>query len=191
MRSHCAPLFTLLAVLVAAPAHAADEQQPSDRFPRFSVHVGVGSHLNDGGNHLSVSFGYNPWRTITLLVNVERSHIPTRVRTYVDGYSATRNGTQTLISGEFRYTLPFSQRLSPFLMVGRGAGPSRVNVNEYFPIPRETRTADSFYLGGGVRIPFAAHFEAFADGRLLLGAERGRDSMFGRAPIRGGVAWRF
>ena len=66
------------------------------------MHLGVGSHLSEGGNLQSLSLGYDASGGVTLLVNVERNHVPTRLRSF----SATRGGTLTSLSGELRYTVP-------------------------------------------------------------------------------------
>jgi len=187
MRWQPALIGVLLTVLGAAPAYALNEDERST-FPRpLSVHVGLGSHLNDGGDVESVSVGYE-WSNVALLVNVERNHVPTRVTTLVRGGSVTRGGTLTSLSGELRYTIPIGQRVSPFVTAGVGGGVSRPNVNDYFPDEISNR-ATLAYWGGGVRVRLRPSVSLFADTRLMLVLER--DSLGGRVPIRGGVTWHF
>ena len=45
-----AAVCTILAMLVVAPAHAADEPTSSGQPRPFSVHLGLGSHLKEGGD---------------------------------------------------------------------------------------------------------------------------------------------
>jgi hypothetical protein len=181
-------VWTVLALCVAAPAKAEDEGRSEPG--RFSLDLGLGGHLTDGGNLQSVAFGYNPWRGLTLLMNIERNHVPTRVRTYEDGYSVTRGGTLTSLTGEFRYTVPLAQRLFPYALVGRGVGLSEPNVNDRFPT-RVTNTADVFYVGGGVRIPIRRHLAVFADSKFLIQINREGEGLGAMMPIRAGVTWRF
>jgi hypothetical protein len=184
-----AAVCTVLALLVVTPAQAADEGR-SAQPDRFSVDLGVGSHLKDGGNLQSLSFGYTPWRALTLLVNVERDHVPTRRRSYPDGYSVTRGGTLTTVSGELRYTVPVGERVLSYGLVGRGAGRSHPNVSDIFP-NRVTRTADVLYVGGGVRVPLRPPLAVFVDAKFLIHVDREGEGLGAMLPIRAGVTWRF
>jgi hypothetical protein len=154
----------------------------------FSVHLGLGSHVNEGGNVQSLSLGYTEWRDVTLLVNVERDHIPRQVRTYPRGGAETRGGTLTSVSGEVRYAVPLGERLSPFFLAGLGVGISRPNV---FGTSTDlvTTVARLAYTGGGVRLALRPRLDLFVDGRLMLIAEW--DVLGARLPIRAGVTWRF
>jgi hypothetical protein len=98
MHWRLAALFAFLVILIGAPAHA----QGAGMSRRFSVDLGLGSHVMAGGDVESMSVGFAISRIVALAATVERSHIPTKLRTYPDGYSVTRNGTLTSISGEFR-----------------------------------------------------------------------------------------
>jgi hypothetical protein len=186
MRWLSAAVSAFLAVLIAAPAHASDEQ-PGSHAP-FSVNFGLGSHVNDGGNMQSLSLGYTGWRDVTLLVNVERDHVPTQVRTYPGGSAETRGGTVTSVSGEVQYAVPLAGRVSPFFLAGLGAGISRPNVTGNFA-DRVTNVARLGYAGGGVRVTLRPQLDLFVDGRFMLFAER--DVLGARVPIRAGVTWRF
>jgi hypothetical protein len=181
-----AAVCTFLAILVVAPAHASDERESSDRPRRFSVHLGLGSQLNAGGHLQSLSVEYAPWRAVTLLVTVERDHVPSQVRRYAD--PARRGGTVTSISAEVRYRMPLGERLSPFIMAGRGGGISHPSVNDIFP-DRVTNTVELVYAGGGIRVPLRPRLDVLVDARCLILVEG--DIPIWRLPIRGGVTWRF
>jgi hypothetical protein len=189
MRWQRAAVCTVLIWLVVAPAEA-DEGTSSAQAGRFSVDLGLGAHLKDGGNLQSLSFGYTPWRALTVLVNVERNHVPTRGRTYPDGYSVTRGGTLTSVSGELRYTVPVGERVSPYALVGRGAGISRPNVDDTFP-NQVSNTADVFYVGGGVRVPLRPRLAVFVDTKFVIHIDRHGEGLGAMMPIRAGVNWRF
>ncbi|MEQ1909499.1 MAG: hypothetical protein ABMA15_11790 [Vicinamibacterales bacterium] len=181
-----AALFAFLMMLVGAPAHA----QGTGMSRRFSVDLGLGSHAKDRGDVESMSVGFAVSRLVALAATVERSHIPTRLRTYPGGYSATRNGTLTSISGEFRLTVPVGNRWTPYGVVGRGVGESMLNVNEYFPNPIR-RTAGLVYAGGGVRYELGPRAAIFSDAKLILVIGREADDVSARLPIRAGVSFRF
>jgi hypothetical protein len=82
-----------------------------------------------------------------------------------------------------------SARVSPFAMLGIGAGVSRPTVNADFPdvVKNDLRVV---YLGGGVRVALRGGFSILADARAMLAAD-GYDSVAGIWPVRAGVAWRF
>ena len=159
------PVMTFVALVMAGvvPARAQTPgDKGSDRARPFSLHVGFGSHLKDGGDLESLSFGYTGWRTVTLLVNVERNHIPVRRRSFEGGGSVTRGGTLLSAAGEVRYTAPLPSRVSPFVMAGLGGGVSRPNVDETFP-DAVTNTVTMAYAGGGVRIRVHPPVDLFGD----------------------------
>ena len=125
-----------------------------------------------------------------LAATVERSHIPTRLSTYPDGYGVTRNGTLASISGEFRLTIPIGDQWTPYGVVGRGVGESVLNVNEFFPNPI-VRTTDLVYAGGGVRYSLGPAAALFSDAKLILVIGREADDLSVRLPVRAGVSFRF
>lgn len=178
--------LTVFVMMLGTAAHAQGTATPR----RFSVDLGLGSHVRDGGDVQSVSAGFAVSRFVTLAATVERSHIPTRLRTHPDGYSVTRNGRLASISGEFRLTIPVGERWIPYGVVGRGVGESVLNVNEHFPDPI-TRTADLVYAGGGVRYALAPAVALFTDAKLILVIGRAADDLSARLPLRAGVSLRF
>ena len=180
-----AALIALLVMAIDGTAHA---QGTGVR--RFSVDLGAGSHIEDGGDVESMSVGFAVSRMVTVAATVERSHIPTRVTTFPGGSSATRNGTLTSINGEFRLTVPIGARWTPYGLVGGGAGESVLNVNEFFPDPI-TRTARLVYAGGGVRYSLNPSVALFSDAKLILVVGREADDVSARLPVRAGVSFRF
>ena len=66
---------------------------------------------------------------------------------------------------------------------------SRPNVNEVFPTP-VTNGARAVFGGGGLVVPLGARVTAFADARMMIGAE-GSEGIVAVAPVRAGVAWHF
>ena len=184
----CLAVGSFLVMLVVPRADASQEQSSPDRPRRFSVNFAAGTHLNEGGDLQAVSFGYSPVRAFTLLLNVERNHIPTQVRSYPDGFGATRGGTLTTVSGEGRLTLGPGTRVAPFVFAGGGAGRSQPNVNDMFP-DRVTNSARVAYAGGGVLFSLRAGLAVTVDAKVAMMAER--DSVGLLVPLRAGVSWRF
>ena len=87
--------------------------------------------------------------------------------------------------------MPLGERLSPFVVAGRGAGISPPNVNHLFP-GRVTHVVDVFYAGGGMRVPLGPRFDVFVDARfLILAGRRNVDVLGAMLPIRADVTWRF
>lgn len=186
MQWRFAGLSAFVVIVISAPAHA----QGDGMSRRLSVDFGLGSHVMDGGDVESVSVGFRVWKIVTLAATVERSHIPTKVRTYPDGYSVARNGTLASISGEFRLIVPVGDRWAPYGLAGRGIGESVLNVNEFFPTPI-ARTADLVYAGGGVRYSLGPAVSLFGDAKLMLVIGREADDLSARLPVRAGVSFRF
>jgi hypothetical protein len=100
-----------------------------------------------------------------------------------------RGGTFLLGSAELRFAPRGRGRVGPFAVAGFAAGVSRPNVNEVFPTP-VTNGARAVFGGGGLLVPLAQRLNAFADVRMLIGAE-GSEGIVAVAPVRAGVAWRF
>jgi hypothetical protein len=163
------------------PVLAAGERRP------FTIGVAGGSTI-EGGSTGAASFGYALNRRLTLLVGVDRLHLPTKVEHFDRGSAATRGGTSTLLTGELQVQLLPDRRPAPYLIVGAGAGISRPNVNAIFP-DRVTNRMGMLFSGAGLRVPLARHLALFGEVRLALAAER--DSLLFSVPIRGGVSWRF
>jgi hypothetical protein len=156
---------------------------------RFSLEVGAGPLLNSGGHTLSAAFGFSPISRVDLVVNVERDHLPFQRTTFSDGFSITRGGTLTSVSGEVRASVFPPDRVSPYALAGIGGGVSRPTVNDAFPDPVENDLR-VVYFGGGLRVPIRNGLSVFGDARAMLTVEGG-DGIMGVWPVRAGVAWRF
>ena len=167
----------------------APHDAESESRHHLSVQVAAGPTVIGGGNVLSAAFGYSPASRLELLLNVERIHLPFQLNRLPDGYSATRGGTMTFVSGELRLALLPAARVAPFAMAGVGGGVSRPNVNAEFP-DRVRNDLRVLYFGGGVRVPLRRGFSLVGEARAMVALE-GYDTVLGVWPVRAGVAWRF
>jgi len=158
--------------------------------PRLSLEGGAGFQVHYHGSAQSVAFGFAPSRNLTLLVGAQRSSVDDRITRYENGVDSERGGTEQLVTAEVRYAFFTSQRVSPYVLVGAGAGVSRPNVNDDFP-DRKERGIQAFFYGGGVRIPVRRRLDAFVDARLVMAVEARSDYFGVRFPVRAGIAWRF
>jgi hypothetical protein len=159
------------------------------RRPQFSLQVAAGPTLVDRATTVSAAAGYAPARWLEVLVNVERIDAPMQTTQYPDGYSISRGGTLTFVSGEVRFAPLPEARVSPFAMAGVGRGISRPTVNAEFPEPVKN-DLQVLYFGGGARVPLRRGVSLLADARAMLALE-GYDSVLGIWSVRGGIAWRF
>jgi hypothetical protein len=155
----------------------------------FTVHGAAGPTLVDRGYTLVAGGGIVPTRHLSVLFDVERTHLSSRSTS--DGRGGTsefRGGTLTLGSAQLRVA-PFGHgRLGPYGLAGVAAGVSRPNVNEAFPT-RVTNDVWAIFFGGGLFVPLTDQLNAYVDGRMLVGDEAGE--LLAVLPIRGGLAWRF
>ena len=179
-------LLCAIAVVLASPALAAAEETGIG----VSVQGAAGSHYADGGDTQSIGLGIWFGKRFGVVVNAERSHVPTDVTFYENGYAATRGATTRFVSGEFRYVPVTYKRISPYVLVVVGFGVSRPNVNEFFPDPVEHNVILQG-PGFGGRVRLTEHLHAFADLRIMLQSRAGEPDAGGFGPIRAGLAWRF
>ena len=183
-----APLLLLLLSPQAVTGQTPDTAGAG--LDRFSLQVAAGPLLKSGGGHtLSAAFGFSPISRVDLVVNVARDHLPFQRDTFRGGFSVTRGGTLTSVSGEVRASVFPPHRVSPYGVAGIGGGVSRPTVNDAFPDPVENDLR-VVYFGGGVRVPIRSGFSVFGDARAMLALEGG-DGIMGVWPVRAGVAWRF
>lgn len=153
------------------------------------MQAGGGLTVIGSGTVLGGAVGFAPASRLEILAGAERIHLPFERRQYPDGYGVTRGGTLTFGSAEIRLSLFPPERVSPFVMIGGGAGVARPNVNAEFPDP-VTNGLRVMYLGGGVRVPLRRHLAIIGDARAMLGLEE-YDSVIGLWPVRANLAWRF
>lgn len=182
-----AALLFLVSTPLVVTGQTLDTARP--RLDRFSLQVAAGPLLKSGGHTLSAAFGFSPISRVDFLVNIERNHLPFQRDTFSDGYSLTRGGTLTTVSGEVRASVLPPHRVSPYGFAGIGGGMSRPTVNDAFPDPVENDLR-VVYFGGGVRVPIRNGLTLFGDARVMLALE-GQDGILGVWPVRAGVAWRF
>jgi hypothetical protein len=139
-----------------------------------------------GGGHVqSVSLGFaaSPW--LTLLVQGERFHVPTRHEEFPNGSSITRGFTTLVLGGEVRVGGPVSRRVSAYTALGVGIGAWGSNVDR-FSQSRDSGPVQTAYVGGGVRVRMRRNLSVVADARCALTAAG--ESLLGSVPIRGGLA---
>jgi len=184
--THAWYLVAVTVLSFIAPAVAAGQGTGMS----VSVQGAVGTNLGDGGDSEAVSVVVLFRERFGFVINAERSHIPTDVTFFENGYSASRGGTVTSVSGDFRYVPVTYKGVSPHVTVGFGLGVSRPNVNEFFPNRIEHNVILQFF-GGGVSVRMTEHVSAFADFRVVALHRRGEPDAGIFGPIRGGLAWRF
>ena len=146
--------------------------------------------ITDAGHSVAAGIGFSPTSRLTLLFDVQRTHLSSQFTSDGrGGGSAFRGGTVTLAAAELRATILGHDRVSPYVFGGAGAGMSRPNVNERFPTP-VTNNARALFVGGGIQVPLRGGISMFGDVRMVFGVE-GNDGILAFAPVRAGVAWRF
>jgi hypothetical protein len=153
------------------------------------VHGSAGPTLVDTGYSLAAGVGFSPSSRLTFLLDLERTHLSSRLRSDGrGGFSGFRGGTLTLASAQVRIT-PFGlDRVGPYGLAGFAAGRSKPNVNQTFPDP-VSNDVRAVFFGGGIHVPLKPRLNLFADARMMLGSEAGE--LLAVAPIRAGVAVRF
>jgi hypothetical protein len=150
---------------------------------------GTAGSTFQGGYVQSASVGFSPAKWVTLLVQGERFHVPTRYRTFVNGGSSITRGFTTLVlGGEVRVGIPTSRRVSGYVALGMGRGAWGSNVDQYSR-ERDSGPVVAANAGGGVRIRMRRNLSVVADARLALAVVG--ESVLGYVPIRGGLAWDF
>lgn len=178
-------VLSALALLVIAPAGALAQDTG------VTVQAAFGTLLNADGTDATVGVGFWPNDRIGILVGAERIHLPTVVTEFERGSSATRGGTSTFVSGEFRFVPLRVSRVSPYVLAGVGFGSSRPNVNEQFPDPVDSFRSGALFAGGGIHVPVNPHLSLFGDVRAMLQLEDSEAGAYLFVPVRAGVAWQF
>jgi hypothetical protein len=180
MRALC--VVFLVSVLVPA-AGSAQSFSPS-----VSIQAAAGPTLVDTGHNVSAAVGFSPTSRVTLLLDVQRTHLSSRTSRNERGFSTFRGGTMAAVSGEVRVAPWPALRVTPYVLAGAGAGVSRPTVSERFP-DGVTNDARFVFFGGGVHVPVRERLSLFGDARMLVGNEAGE--LLAMAPVRVGIAWRF
>ena len=168
-------------------------------FPAFSsgqtnldIHGSGGPTLYDRGASVAVGVGLTPTSWLTVVVDVEHTHQPSRLTKdeHSRVTSAFRGGTLTAVTGGIRASLFGPDRIGPYALAGLAVGMSRPNVNDLWP-RRVVHQVQGPFVGGGFQVPIGDRISLFADGRVMLMAGRQADVLLGVAPIRAGMTWRF
>jgi len=155
----------------------------------FVIQGSAGPTLVDSGYSVAGGIGFSPASRVTVLFDVERTHLSSRLTSDGRGGSTGfRGGTLTMGSAQLRVTPLGRDRIGPYGLAGFAAGVSRPNVTETFP-DSVTNDVRAMFFGGGIHVPLNARVSLCVDGRMLIGAEAGE--LLALAPIRAGVAWRF
>ncbi len=173
----------LTVLVVVSPASVSGQT--------FDLHGSGGPTVTDPGYSLAAGLGFSPTSRVTAMVDVERTHLPSRIRTYPDGgTSAFRGGTLTLGAAALCVSLLGRDRVGPYVLGGLAAGVSRPNVTDTFPT-QVTNEVWAPFFGGGIQVPLRDRVTFFADVRMMLVVGKEADELFAVVPIRGGIAWRF
>ena len=186
MRVNARVLVAVTFLVAVCPVVAAGQGKGIS----VTAHGAAGSHIGDGGNSQSLGLGIWFGEHLGVVLNAERSHVPSEVTFFEDGYSTRRGGKTRFITAEFRFAPITYKRVSPYLIVASGRGISRPDVNEFFPRP-VTHKVMLQGPGVGVRVAVTDHLSAFSDVRFLFQSRRGEPDAGAIGPIRGGLSWRF
>jgi hypothetical protein len=171
-----------IAVVVASPTIA--------RAQGVSVHAAGGPTLVDAGRSFAGGIGFSPGSRLTIMANVERTHLPSKITVNPGSASYFRGGTFTLATAELRVSIFGRDRIGPYALAGFGVGRSRPNVNAIFPTPAVSDVRAPF-AGGGVQVPLGDRLTLFGDWRLALIVGVESDDLYALQPIRAGLSWRF
>jgi hypothetical protein len=155
----------------------------------FELYGAAGPIVTDAGLSLAAGVRVSPTSRLTFLANIERTHLSSQIRREPASTTYFRGGTYLLGSAELQFAPRGRDRVGPFVLAGFAAGVSRPNVNEVFSTP-VTNGARAVFGGGGLLVPLGQRLTAFADVRMLIGAE-GSEGIVAVAPVRAGLAWRF
>ena len=169
-------------LLLVSPAIASGQT--------FALHGSAGPTMTDPGHSLAAGLEFSPTAHVSFLVDVERTHLPSRIQTYDRVTSAFRGGTVTLVAPALRLSLLGNDRVGPYGLLGLAAGVSRPNVTDLFP-DRVSHDVRAPFFGGGIHVPLRNHVAFFAEARMMLVVGKDADELFAIAPFRAGVAWRF
>lgn len=157
----------------------------------FGLHGSGGPTMIDSGYSLAAGLGFSAGPRVTFIVDVERTHLSSRVDSDPRGLvSAFRGGTVTLAAPALRVSLLSRDRIGPYGLAGLAAGVSRPNVTNIFPDRISTEVRAPFF-GGGIQVPLRNRVTLFAEARMVLVVGKGADDLFAMAPFRAGLAWRF
>ena len=195
MRGIIAVICVLLVLVprVGATQTPIGEQAPrpdEHALPRWSLHVAAGATIPSGnggsGDVQSLSIGYSPTPSLTVLVGGGRSHMPPHGQEFAGGFSGEPGGTLQFVGAEVRFALRPGQRVSPYAFAGAGVGVWRRNQAIAEPL---RNTARVVFSGGGLAVALGRHFSISGDVGIQALVERDVPHLF--LPVRAGLVWRF
>ena len=157
----------------------------------IGIHGSAGTTLRDSGYSVAAGAEFSPVSYVACVLNVERTHVASRVNHDAGVISTFRGATLTLGTAELRVT-PFGhRRFGPYGLFGAGAGVARANEDPRFPGEGTTGSVRAVLLGGGLQGPVRERLSIFVEVRIMLVAEVEGEGLLGTAPLRAGLAWRF
>lgn len=158
----------------------------------FQLQGSGGRTMADPGYSLAAGLGFSPTSRVTFMVDVERTHLSSRLSSDPRRgvVSAFRGGTVTVAAPALLVSLLGRDRIGPYGLVGLAAGVSRPNVTDIFPDRISTEVRAPFF-GGGIQVPLRNRVTIFAEARMMLVIGTGADDLFAVAPFRAGLAWHF
>jgi hypothetical protein len=175
------PVFITLALaLSAVPASGQG----------FVLGGSAGPTVTDEGYSLAAGVGFSSASRVTFMINVERTHLSSRVETNDNVTSYFRGGTMTDVAAELRVSIFPAHRFGPYFLGGFAAGKWEGNVNDVFPNPVDDVVYAPF-AGVGLQVPLGDRVRLFGDARAMLMFGEKADTIMGLGPIRAGVLFRF
>ena len=179
------PTISCLTILLLLAFHGVAHAQ------FVEVHGSVGPLIREEGHSVAVGVGFFPSQYLGVVLNVERTHVASRVSYDHGGTSTFGGATMGLGTAELRVT-PFGHRRpGPYGLIGMGAGVARPNEDPRYPDEGTTGTVRALFAGFGLHVPVRRRLRVLVEFRMMLVAEDRGQGMLGAGPLRAGVAWRF
>ena len=155
------------------------------------VHASAGPTFGESGYSVAAGVDLSPTSYLGFVLNLERTHVASRISHDGEVNSRFRGATLTLGTAELRLTAFPRRRIRPFGLFGMGAGKARGNVDEIFPGEGTTGDVRAVFFGGGLQVSVRERLSVFAEVRMMLVGETEGEGLLGVGPARAGLAWRF
>lgn len=175
---------TLILTFLATSQSVANAQS-------VGVHAAAGPTYGERGYSVAAGVDLAPSPYVGVVINVERTHVASRVTRDGTATSRFRGATITLGTAELRVTAFGRRRVRPFGLFGMGAGTARPNVDELFPGEGTTGAVRAVFFGGGLHVSVLERLSVFTEVRMMLVGETEGEGLLGVGPVRAGLAWRF
>jgi len=174
----------LIVLMLVTAADVANAQS-------VGVHASAGPTFGESGYSVAAGAELSPASYLGFVLNLERTHVASRVSHDGGVTSRSRGATLTLGTAEVRLTAFPRRRVRPFGLFGMGAGVARANVDEIFPGEGTTGDVRAVFFGGGLHISVRERLSVFTEVRMMLVGETEGEGLLGVGPVRAGLAWRF